>query len=79
MQVYLLILFRASVLLLIASPLAFSQAIDSGQISGRVVDTTAASIPNARVVLSHLGSGFSRATISDHDGSFVLTRLPVGQ
>src|ERR1700746_1308768 len=46
-----------------------------GTIVGTVTDPTGASIPSARITVTQTGTSFSRATVSNPDGSFVVSSL----
>lgn len=50
----------------------------SGRISGTVSDSTGAVIPNANVVVSNPATSFSRTVVTDENGFYVVTNVPVG-
>jgi hypothetical protein len=50
----------------------------SGNVSGRVFDQSQAAVPGATVTATHKSTGFSRDSITDTEGVFRLTALPVG-
>ena len=50
----------------------------TGAIEGAVTDQTAASLPGAEVVATHLATGFTRTGMTDDNGYFRLVLLPVG-
>ena len=49
-----------------------------GQIAGTVTDSTGAIIPGAAVTITNLGRGSVRTTVTDGNGYFVVTNLPIG-
>src|SRR5688572_26786580 len=50
----------------------------SGNVSGRVLDQSQAAVPGVAVTASNAATGFNRATITDEEGVYRLTALPVG-
>src|SRR6266404_5036352 len=52
-----------------------SQAQGLGSIAGRITDPEGASVPNAKVTAVQVGTGFSRAALSDPEGLFVIPSL----
>jgi outer membrane receptor protein involved in Fe transport len=58
--------------------LAFGQATASSSIRGTVADATGAAIAGAEVVITNVGTGYSRTVKSGSDGSYVAEPLPVG-
>lgn len=55
-----------------------AQAPASGQISGQILDTTKAAVPDATVVARNPATGETRTVKSDNFGHYVLTDLPPG-
>jgi hypothetical protein len=51
----------------------------TGKIEGIVKDPQGAVVPNARVTISHLGTGAERSGKSDSGGTFSFALLPIGQ
>ena len=49
-----------------------------GQISGVVADPTGAAIPEAAVTITNISTQAKRAIVSDSDGNFIATNLPIG-
>jgi hypothetical protein len=49
-----------------------------GRISGTVTDATGATLPGAKVQITNEATGITRDTITDPNGFFVVTNLPVG-
>src|SRR5260370_2879781 len=68
--------FRA--LLLLAAPCLFGQATSVVQISGVITDSNGGVIPNARIKARQTDTGLERSTVSEPDGSYTLSNLPVG-
>ncbi|MCD9185900.1 MAG: carboxypeptidase regulatory-like domain-containing protein [Pyrinomonadaceae bacterium] len=50
----------------------------SGQISGNVVDQSGATIPDATITATQVGTGLQRTATTSEDGNYSLTDLPVG-
>jgi hypothetical protein len=50
----------------------------SGNVSGRVLDQSQAAVPGVAVTASNAATGFNRATVTDEEGVYRLTALPVG-
>jgi hypothetical protein len=51
----------------------------SGTIAGNVHDSSGAAVPNAAVTARELRTGLTRSTVSNAEGDYVLSDLPVGQ
>src|SRR5688500_18543230 len=49
-----------------------------GRISGTVSDSTGAVIANATVIVSNPATNFSRTVMTDENGYYTVTNLPVG-
>ncbi len=62
--------------ILAAGPAAAQQT--TGNITGRVVDAQSAAVPGATVTATNTQTGFSRTDVSDAEGIYRLTALPVG-
>lgn len=58
--------------------ICYGQTID-GELRGVVKDKTGAIIPGATVKATNKGTGASRETISENDGSYRITNLAVGR
>jgi hypothetical protein len=56
---------------------AFAQNT-SGNVSGRVLDQSQAAVPGVAVTATNSATGFNRATVTDDEGVYRLTALPVG-
>jgi len=68
---------RAAVLLLLSCAAAFAQQT-TGNVTGRVVDPQGAAIPGVTVTAKSSTTGFTRSEVSDAEGVYRLTALPVG-
>ncbi len=62
--------------LLVASPAAAQDP--TGSIEGTITDKTAAVVPSAHVVVTNVGTGFTRDAIAGADGFYRVRALPVG-
>lgn len=70
---------RASMLFLIlASASAIWGQTSSGRISGAVTDTAGAAVPNASVTVKNAATNFSRTVVTDDEGFYTVTNIPVG-
>jgi hypothetical protein len=56
---------------------AFAQTT-SGNVSGRVLDQSDAAVPGAAITAANAATGFNRSTVTDEEGVYRLTALPVG-
>ncbi len=56
----------------------FGQARDTAALSGTVVDTQGAAVPQAKVTLTNLATGANRSAVSDQGGAYLFSLLPVG-
>ena len=63
--------------LALAAPVAMAQQT-TGNISGRIVDDQGAAIPGVTVTGRNVQTGFTRTDVSDGEGVYRLTALPVG-
>jgi Carboxypeptidase regulatory-like domain/TonB dependent receptor len=71
-----IILAMIALCTLIASP-AFAQQT-AGNITGRIVDAQGAAVPGVTVTARNPQTGFVRTDVSDGEGIYRLTSLPVG-
>ena len=69
--------FGAAVVLLLACASAFAQQT-TGTITGRIVDDQGAAIPGVTVTAKSAATGFTRVEVSDAEGVYRLTALPIG-
>ncbi len=70
-------LFGAAVCLLLTCASAFAQQT-TGTVTGRVVDQQGAAIPGVTVTAKSAATGFTRTEVSDAEGVYRLSALPVG-
>jgi hypothetical protein len=56
---------------------ALAQTI-TGRISGTVTDASGAAVPGATVKVTNVGTDISRTAMTDPNGFYVVTNLPVG-
>jgi Carboxypeptidase regulatory-like domain/TonB dependent receptor-like, beta-barrel len=71
------LLFGSALLLLFSSASAFAQQT-TGNVTGRVVDQQGAAIPGASITAKNPATGFTRTEVSDAEGIYRLSALPVG-
>src|SRR5271165_2372661 len=64
---------------LLPAVVAGQSAIVTGGIRGRVMDSTGAAIPAAQVELSERATGATSRHLTDGEGLFSFTALPVGR
>src|SRR5688572_5577952 len=64
------------VLVLVLATAAWAQA--TAQINGTVTDTSGGVLPGATVTAIQTDTGFRREVVTDADGSYTLTNLPIG-
>ena len=57
---------------------AASSQINTGAIGGVVRDESEGVLPGATVIATHEGTGFSIQRVTDVDGRFFLSALPIG-
>ena len=70
----------AAVLALVLVPgLASAQGIQTGQLAGEVKDRTGGALPGANVTMTSVERGFSRMTVTDGQGKFLFTVVPIGR
>jgi hypothetical protein len=72
-----MVLFKVA--LLVPAHTAWAQATaTTGQIEGVIVDETGAAIPGATVTATNVNTGFERFTVTENNGLFRLSLLPLG-
>jgi len=49
-----------------------------GGIEGTVTDTTGAAVAGAQVTVTNIGTGLERSAVTDDQGNYVVTELPLG-
>jgi Carboxypeptidase regulatory-like domain len=74
LQFYLL----AFILLFAVPHACYPQATEVDQITGTIQDTTGSAIPKAEVKAFQTETGFTRSAVTEGDGSYVLSSLPIG-
>lgn len=58
---------------------ALAQVAPTAALTGTVTDPSSAAIPNARVILTNLDTGFERSAATGADGAYLFTQIPVGR
>jgi len=61
-----------------SSTLVFGQAVNFGQIHGRVTDPSGAAVADARISATQTATGTQRTTTTNAEGAYSLPSLPVG-
>jgi hypothetical protein len=74
-QLKIFTVFALSVLLTTPGAAQFTTA----SLSGTVVDTTGASVPDARVTVANVDTGFTQSITTNSTGEYLFPRLPVGK
>src|SRR5262245_63000054 len=72
----LLRLLAASAVMLAANPTFAQQS--TGAIAGRVLDPQGAAVPGATITATNIATGLIRSDISDTEGLYHLSAMPVG-
>ncbi len=70
-------LFGAAIILLLTCASAFAQQT-TGAVSGRVLDQQGSAVPGSTVTAKSAATGFTRTEVSDAEGVYRLSALPVG-
>jgi hypothetical protein len=65
-------------MLVIAIPLSYGQAVAIANVTGRVTDPQGAVLPGVGIKLTATETGAVHTAVSSSDGLYVLTNLPVG-
>jgi len=68
----------AATLILLLSLVTLHAQSNVGQIAGTVTDASGGVIPGASVAVVHLETNLTRTAVTDENGSYVVTNLPVG-
>src|SRR5688500_17557031 len=71
-------LFHAAVVAVLASAIVHGQAGSTAQISGTVRDQSGGVLPGVDVTVTQTDTGFTRTAVSDENGNYTLTSLPIG-
>ena len=64
--------------LLVCTDAAVAQVGSTAQITGTVRDTSGAVLPGVDVTATQTDTGFRRAAVTESNGLFVLSNLPIG-
>ncbi len=67
---------RLMIIGVLAASAAFGQIAAS--ISGRILDQSGASVPQATIIIRSLETGAARTTITNDAGDYRITSLPLG-
>src|ERR1035438_6319771 len=67
-----------SVLLLLTAGFGFSQSVNA-TLLGTVTDSSGAVVPNAKLILTEVGTGVNRSGQSNESGNYTYPNLPPGQ
>ena len=55
-----------------------AQGVQTGTISGSILDASGAVMPGVTVTITSQDRGFSRSTVSDENGRYVFPAVPIG-
>jgi len=69
--------FGAAIVLLLTCASVFAQQT-TGTVTGRVIDQQGSAVPGATVTAKSTSTGFTRSEVSDTEGVYRLSALPVG-
>jgi len=67
----------AAISVLLSSAVAWAQ-LSTAQLSGRVADESGAVLPGVTITVTQTETGFTRSGVTDGDGAYVLSNLPLG-
>src|SRR5262245_11961094 len=68
-----------SCVIALAMPVQVHAQVATGTILGNVKDASGAPVPTAQVTATNVDTQASRTTVTDVDGQYSLTLLPVGK
>ena len=68
----------AAALLLSSIPLAFSQSITTGDVTGAITDATGAIVPGTTVTLTYTDKGETRTAVTNNSGHYRFSLLKPG-
>jgi hypothetical protein len=74
---FLVLVAIVSMVVLVGSPA--SGQVASTELIGTVTDTSGARLPGVTVNASQVGTGVTRSAVSDAQGRYTFTQLPVGR
>jgi hypothetical protein len=64
--------------LLFAGSFAFAQGVSTASIAGTVRDSSGSVLPGVTVTSTHTGTALTRTVVSDEEGRYTISSLPVG-
>ena len=71
-------LCHGAIVLVLASVILQGQAGSTAQITGTVRDDSGGVLPGVDVTATQTATGFTRAVVTDENGNYTLTALPIG-
>ena len=71
-------ILRFTAICLFTCAAAWAQDVSTSQIKGTVQDPSGAAVPGAQVKVTQTDTGATRSAVTEADGSYVLTSLPIG-
>src|SRR5687767_9515036 len=71
-------LFHGAVVVLLASAIVQGQAGSTAQVTGTVRDQSGGVLPGVDVTVIQTDTGFTRSAVTDENGNYTLTNLPIG-
>src|SRR5688500_16364777 len=71
-------LFHGAVVVLLASAIVHGQAGSTAQVTGTVRDQSGGVLPGVDVTVIQTDTGFTRSAVTDENGNYTLTNLPIG-
>src|SRR5436305_436989 len=60
------------------NPIASGQAVSTVQITGTVLDSSGAAVPDAKITVTQTQTGLQRSTTSGNEGIYIIPQLPIG-
>src|SRR5690242_18784427 len=66
-------------LVLVPSRAHAQSAANSGQITGQVVDSSQAAMPDVTVMVRNVDTNYERSAVTDGAGRYAVTQLPLGR
>lgn len=71
-------MLRVLVLCVAIAAAALAQVAPTASLNGTVTDPSSAAVPNARIRLVNVDTGFERTAAAQSDGTYQFTQIPVG-
>jgi hypothetical protein len=68
----------AAAVILVRTLAAQTTTVGSGAVVGAIRDTSGAVAPDVRITCENTATGAVRTVLTDGDGNFTLTNLPIG-